>query len=113
MEWFCEVNSAGEQPPSYASKLPGRIPMCNLLIAEDEKYLREKVTKNVDWEGRGYRVFVASDGEEALEIIRTRPIDILVTDIRMPGMDGLELTGEAKAINPELKIIVISGHAEF
>lgn len=87
--------------------------MCNLLIAEDEKYLREKVTKNVDWEGRGYRVFVASDGEEALEIIRTRPIDILVTDIRMPGMDGLELTGEAKAINPELKIIVISGHAEF
>ena len=44
--------------------------MCNLLIAEDEKYLREKVTKNVDWEGRGYRVFVASDGEEALEIIR-------------------------------------------
>jgi two-component system response regulator YesN len=87
--------------------------MCNLLIAEDEKYLREKVTKNVDWEGRGYKVFVASDGEEALEIIRTHPIHILVTDIRMPGMDGLELTSEAKAINEELKVIVISGHAEF
>ena len=87
--------------------------MCNLLIAEDEKYLREKVTKNVDWEGRGYKVFVASDGEEALEVIRSESIDILVTDIRMPGMDGLELTGEAKAINPDLKIIVISGHAEF
>lgn len=87
--------------------------MCNLLIAEDEKFLREKVSKNVDWKGRGYQVFVASDGEEALEIIRTQPIDILVTDIRMPGMDGLELTGEAKAINEDLKIIVISGHAEF
>ncbi|MCK9525245.1 MAG: response regulator [Limnochordia bacterium] len=87
--------------------------MWNLLIAEDEKYLREKVTKNVDWEGHGYTVYVASDGEEALEIIRTQPIDILVTDIRMPGMDGLELTGEAKAINEDLKIIVISGHAEF
>ena len=87
--------------------------MCNLLIAEDEKYLREKVTKNVDWEGHGYTVFVASDGEEALEMIRSQPIDILVTDIRMPGMDGLELTAEAKAINPDLKIIVISGHAEF
>ena len=81
--------------------------MCNLLIAEDEKYLREKVTKNVDWEGRGYKVFVASDGEEALEVIRSESIDILVTDIRMPGMDGLELTGEASS-NPDLKIIVIS-----
>ncbi len=87
--------------------------MYNLLIAEDEKYLREKVTKNVDWEAYGYKVFVASDGEEALEVIRTQPIHILVTDIRMPGMDGLELTGEAKAINEDLKIIVISGHAEF
>ncbi|HKM43526.1 MAG TPA: response regulator [Limnochordia bacterium] len=87
--------------------------MCNLLIAEDEKFLREKVSQNVDWEGHGYKVFLASDGEEALEIIRTERIDILVTDIRMPGMDGLELTGEAKAINEDLKIIVISGHAEF
>ncbi len=87
--------------------------MCNLLIAEDEKYLREKVTRNVDWEKHGYKIHVASDGEEALEIIRTEPIDILVTDIRMPGMDGLELTGEAKAINEDLKIIIISGHAEF
>lgn len=87
--------------------------MCNLLIAEDEKYLREKVTSNVDWEGHGYTVYVASDGEEALEIIRKEPIHILVTDIRMPGMDGLELTEEAKAINEDLKIIVISGHAEF
>lgn len=87
--------------------------MCNLLIAEDEKYLREKVTKNVDWEAHGFKVFVACDGEEALEIIRTEQIHILVTDIRMPGMDGLELTERAKAINEQLKVIVISGHAEF
>lgn len=87
--------------------------MCNLLIAEDEKFLRDKVSKNVDWEGRGYKTFVASDGEEALEIIKREQIDILVTDIRMPGMDGLELTSEAKALNEDLKIIVISGHAEF
>ncbi len=87
--------------------------MYNLLIAEDEKYLREKVTKNVDWPGYGYKVFVASDGEEALEIIRAESIHILVTDIRMPGMDGLELAETAKALNGGLKVIVISGHAEF
>ena len=46
------------------------------------------------WIGKGgLQSICGSDGEEALEIIRTRPIDILVTDIRMPGMDGLELTG--------------------
>lgn len=84
-----------------------------LLIAEDEKYLREKVTKNVDWASHGYEVFVASDGEEALEIVRNEQIDILVTDIRMPGMDGIELTERAKTLNEELKVIVISGHAEF
>ncbi|NMB02450.1 MAG: response regulator [Firmicutes bacterium] len=87
--------------------------MCNLLIAEDEKYLREKVTQNVDWGSHGYQVFVARDGEEALEIIKNEQIHILVTDIRMPGMDGLELTERAKAINEHLKVIIISGHAEF
>lgn len=87
--------------------------MCNLLIAEDEKSLREKVTGNVDWEGLDYKLFVAKDGEEALEIIKREPIDILVTDIRMPGMDGLELTERAKSINDQLKVIIISGHAEF
>lgn len=87
--------------------------MFNLLIAEDEKYLREKVSKNVDWESYGYKVFAASDGEEALEIIEREKIHILVTDIRMPGMDGLELTERAKAINEQIKVIVISGHAEF
>lgn len=84
-----------------------------LLIAEDEKYLREKVTQNIDWAAYGYEVFVASDGEEALEIVRQEQINILVTDIRMPGMDGIELTERVKAINEELKVIVISGHAEF
>lgn len=87
--------------------------VCKLLIAEDEKYLREKVTKNIDWAAHGYHVFVACDGEEALEIIRTEQIDILVTDIRMPGMDGIELTERAMGINSDLKVIVISGHAEF
>lgn len=87
--------------------------MCNLLIAEDEKSLRDKVAGNVDWPALGYTVFVAKDGEEALEIIKREPIDILVTDIRMPGMDGLELTERAKSINDQIKVIIISGHAEF
>lgn len=87
--------------------------MYKILIAEDEKPLGEKMTKNIDWAAHGYAVLLASDGEEALEILRTKPIDILVTDIRMPGMDGLELTERAKSMNENLKVIVISGHAEF
>lgn len=86
---------------------------CRLLIAEDEKYLREKVTKNIDWASHDYIVFEAGDGEEALAILQTESIDILVTDMRMPRMDGLELIEKAKEIKKDLRVIVISGHAEF
>ena len=86
---------------------------CRLLIAEDEKYLREKVTKNIDWVSHDFILFAAGDGEEALEILQKENIDILVTDIRMPGMSGIELTEKAKQIKKDLRVIVISGHAEF
>lgn len=87
--------------------------VCRLLIAEDEKYLREKVTRNIDWGSHDYIMFEASDGEEALAILQTERIDILVTDMRMPRMDGLELIERAKKIKKDLRVIVISGHAEF
>lgn len=85
----------------------------NLLIAEDEKYLREKVTKNIEWSAYGYNLFIAADGEEALRIAESEPIHIVVTDIRMPGIDGLKLTERIKAINQDIKVIIISGYAEF
>lgn len=87
--------------------------MYKILIAEDERPLREKMSQNIPWAAKGYEVFQAESGEQALELLRTENIDILITDIRMPGMDGLELTERAKGLQSDLKVIIISGHAEF
>ena len=86
---------------------------CKLLIVDDKEYLREKVSRNIDWQSHNFKVFQARDAYEALSILRTEDIDILVTDVRMPKMDGLELTAKAKEINKELRVVVISGYAEF
>ena len=56
---------------------------------------------------------VASDGEEELNYIQKTPVDLLITDIRMPFMDGLVLADKALAVNPRLKIIISSGYQDF
>jgi len=85
----------------------------NLLVVDDEKPIREKLKNNIDWKEEGYHVYAAANGEEALKIIKAEEIDILVTDIQMPKLSGMNLIEKCRNINPELKIIVISGYAEF
>jgi two-component system cell cycle sensor histidine kinase/response regulator CckA len=65
-------------------------------------------------EAQGYRVFEASDGREALRVYRelSRRVDILVTDVVMPHMNGQELARQLTALQPDLKVIYISGYAE-
>ena len=85
----------------------------NLLLVDDEKPIREKLINNTDWKGNNYQVFAAADGAEALEIIKNRGIDILVTDIQMPKLSGMNLIEKARKNSSHLKVIVISGFAEF
>lgn len=87
--------------------------MYKVLIAEDEKPLREKMTKNIDWSGEGYCIYQAKDGEEALKVLIQEEIHILVTDIQMPGLSGLELVAKAREFLPNLWIIVVSGNGDF
>lgn len=56
---------------------------------------------------------LAENGLEALELIKSREPDILITDIRMPGCDGLELIRSAKELMPDLEVVIISGYAHF
>lgn len=68
--------------------------MYTLLIADDEPLIRNGVKKIIDWESLGFsEIFLAEDGQEALDIIRKNHVDLVLTDIVMPFMDGLELTG--------------------
>lgn len=88
--------------------------MLKVFLVEDERIMREGLRDSIPWEKYGY-VFVgeASDGEMALPMIRkTRP-DVLITDIKMPFMDGLALSQIVSNEFPGTKIIIISGYDDF
>lgn len=88
--------------------------MFKLLVVEDEEMIRSKILNNVDWKGNGFtEVYEAEDGVDALGIIKSKDIDIVVTDIQMPKMDGIELIRQIKDYNKNIKVVVISGYAEF
>jgi len=85
----------------------------NLLLVDDEESTREGLLKFVKWENIGiHRVEIAENGEEAVELARRISPDILLTDIRMPNMDGIELAAAIKEFLPDCKIIFISGFAD-
>ncbi|HPP80553.1 MAG TPA: response regulator, partial [Deltaproteobacteria bacterium] len=80
-----------------------------ILVVDDELGIRESVRKILEKEG--YQVKTASNGDEAFRIIRSEQIDLLVTDIRMAGMDGLELLKVCKSVSPYTEVIMITGYA--
>jgi two-component system, response regulator YesN len=88
--------------------------MLKLLIVEDERWEREGLLDFIDWNALGIAVPVpACDGFEGIELAqRIRP-DIIITDIKMPGMDGLKMSGKIREFLPEVKIIVLTGYDDF
>lgn len=88
--------------------------MYKVFLVEDEIVIREGIKKRIDWEGNGYEFCgEASDGELAFPMIQKLHPDIVITDIKMPFMDGLELSKLIKKEMPEIEIIIVSGFAEF
>jgi two-component system, response regulator YesN len=85
-----------------------------VLIADDEPIIREGIRDAVDWEALGMEVAAeAEDGEEALELALSRPIDIMLVDMNMPFMDGIGLMKRMKEERPECRFVIITGHDEF
>ncbi|HHU50398.1 MAG TPA: response regulator [Firmicutes bacterium] len=88
--------------------------MFGLLLVEDEEAIKEKLMNNVAWAEYGFEpVLGASNGLEALALLEKHPVKIMVTDVQMPKMNGIELIKEIKRRGYQMKIIVISGYAEF
>ncbi len=87
--------------------------MIYVLIVDDEKIEREGVKYLLTLEKGGRMVFEAENGRQALQILRTNPIDLLLTDIKMPHMDGLELTRRARGENDNLQVIIFSRYNDF
>ncbi|WP_059044342.1 response regulator transcription factor [Paenibacillus rubinfantis] len=88
--------------------------MIKVLIVDDEPKLREGLRMFIDWEACGYEVVdTAANGNEALDKYERYRPDLVVADIRMPGMDGLQLIEKLRMQDPLLHILILSGYADF
>lgn len=88
--------------------------MYKVFLVDDEPFIIEGLMDIIDWASFGLEVVgSALDGREALEALRDTPADLLLTDISMPEMTGLELIRRVREFRPELKVIVLSGFNEF
>lgn len=88
--------------------------MLKVFLVEDESVVREGLRDNIPWQQYGYDfVGEASDGEMALTQIRKLKPDVLITDIKMPFMDGLSLSSMVSQEFPNMKIVIISGYDDF
>ena len=88
--------------------------MLKLVIADDEYRVCQLIENIIPWETYGIEICgIAYDGIKALEIIMDKKPDIVITDIRMPGYDGLKLIEKTKAFDPSICFILISGHRDF
>ncbi|WP_432788499.1 sigma-54-dependent transcriptional regulator [Polaribacter marinivivus] len=87
--------------------------MSKILIVEDEAAIRRVLKKIISEENDTYQVEEAEDGLEGIELIKNNDYDLVLCDIKMPKMDGVEVLEKAKKIKPETPIVMISGHGEL
>lgn len=85
--------------------------MADILIIDDEKAIRKTLTEILSFEG--YKVDEAADGEEGLKKFSNKSYDLVLCDIKMPKLDGIEFLQKAGEVNPDVPIIMISGHGNI
>ena len=85
--------------------------MADILIIDDEKAIRKTLSEILSFEG--YRIEEASDGEEGLKKFKDKSYDVVLCDIKMPKIDGIEFLQKAGEANPDIPIIMISGHGNI
>ena len=81
----------------------------NLLVVDDENVARQSLTDILKLEG--YNVASAANGQAAVEYIRTHPIDLMIVDLRMPGMNGLEVVQVVNQMAPDTEIVLLTAFA--
>lgn len=88
--------------------------MYKVIIADDEEDLRRAIIQKIDWNECGFEIIGdAENGIEALEMVENLEPDLLITDIKMPMMTGLELAEKVRSVSPATQIVILSGYDEF
>lgn len=88
--------------------------MYQAMLCDDNEIILEGLSRQIDWKGLGIVLAgTAADGQDAWDQMKNKPPDILITDIRMPYVDGLELSRRAKELNPNIVILIISAYDDF
>src|ERR1044071_698400 len=85
--------------------------MADILIIDDEKAIRKTLSEILSFEG--YKIEEAGDGEEGLKKFKEKNYDVVLCDIKMPKIDGIEFLQKAGEVNPDIPIIMISGHGNI
>ena len=84
---------------------------CSVLLVDDEVEFLQTMLKRM--RKRNMDVTGAKSGEEALEFLSKNPVDVVVLDVRMPGMDGIEALREIKRRHPSIEVVMLTGHANM
>jgi two-component system response regulator YesN len=88
--------------------------MYSLLIVDDEEIVRRGLAETLDWESLGFRVAgTAKNGIEALDILEKDGADVVLADIRMPHLSGLELAERIRVHHPDTRVVILSGYDDF
>ncbi|KKI89484.1 hypothetical protein WQ54_26590 [Bacillus sp. SA1-12] len=85
-----------------------------VIITDDEIQIRKGLRMKVDWEEEGFNIVgEAANGHETLELLKKMDVDVVITDVRMPIMDGIEFVKRCHIEHPKVKVIVLSGYSDF
>lgn len=87
--------------------------MSRILIIEDEVSIRRVLTKILEDEDKGYQIFEAENGLEGCNFLDSHSVDLILSDIKMPKMDGIEVLKKIQSTHPDLPVVMISGHGDL
>ncbi len=97
-----------------AESAAASFPPLSIMVVDDEIDIREGIRDRIQWESIGYRIAGDfADGRRALEAARKQAPDVLLTDIRMPHLDGIQLAAHLREEHPETTVVLLTGHDEF
>lgn len=82
-----------------------------VLIVDDEEEFRDLTGKRL--KKRGLDVYLAESGQEALDTLKKNPIDVVLLDVKMPGMDGIETLRRIRTAHPQVEVVLLTGHASI